>query len=142
MSKKIKQLEAYTAAAQAVEDFKERNAKVFAEYSALLLDMGEKEAALKTYVKEEVKGNIQNEFIKVTYSPAFSKFYDPKVVLKMATPKLRKAMTEAGALVIEEKVVTDKFVEMVEKGDVPVEIRQKAFREKELAPRVSIKENK
>jgi hypothetical protein len=139
---KIKQLEKYTSASMAVAAFKAKHGKVFAEFNALILAASEAEAALKTYVKEEVKGNVSNEFVKVTYSPAFSKFYDPATVLKMATPKLRKEMMANGALVIEEKVDKVKFTQMVEEGIVPVEIKQAAFREEELAPRVTIKENK
>lgn len=142
MSKQFKQLEKYTEASLAVARYKEKNAKVFDQLNVLLIAQQDAELALKKFVKDEVKGHIQNEHYKVTYSPAHSKGYDPTVVLKMATPKLRKQMVEAGAFVIEEKIVADKFVEMVEKGLVPVEIKQAAFVEKELSPRVSIKENK
>jgi hypothetical protein len=139
---KIKQLEAYTEASLAVASFKNKHAKVFAEYNALILKASEAESALKVFVKEEIKGNVSNEFVKVTYSPAYSKYFDPAVVLEMATPKLRKELMAEGAIVIEQKVDTEKFTKMVESGAVPVEIKQAAFREKELAPRVSIKENK
>lgn len=139
---KIKQLEKYTAASRAVADFKAKHAKIFSEFDVLLLNAGEAEAELKEYVKSDIKGNIANDFVRVTYSPAFKKGYDPKIVLKLATPKLRKEMTEAGALIVKEEIVADRFEEMVEKGTVPVEIKQEAFVETELAPRVSIKEVK
>lgn len=139
---KIKQLEKYTAASMAVADFKAKHAKLFSELDALLLEAGEAEAALKEYVKTEVKGNIANEHIRVTYSPSFKKGYDAKVVLKLASPKERKAMEAAGALIVREEVDSTRFEELVEKGQVSVEIKQEAFVETELAPRVSIKEVK
>lgn len=139
---KVKQLEKYTDAARAVVAFRAKHSKVFAEFDSLLLAQQEAEAMLKSYVKEEWKGNLSNEFVKVTYAQAFSKFYDPAVVLKMATPKLRKEMMSSGALIIEEKVDSEKFNKLVDEGVVPVAIKQAAFQEKELSPRVSIKENK
>ena len=139
---KIKQLEKYTQASVAIVQFKKKNEKVFAEYNRLLLKASEAESELKKFVKEEIKGNISNDFVKVTYSPAFSKFYDPVIVLDMASPKLKKQLIAEGAIVIEQKVDNEKFTKLVESGMVPVEIKQKAYKETELAPRVSIKENK
>lgn len=139
---KIKQLELYTKASVAIVEFKKKNAKVFEQYDSLLVEASKSESALKQYVRDEVKGNISNEFVKVTYAPAFSKYYDPQIVLEMATPKLRKELMAGGAIVIEQKVDTEKFTKLVESGIVPVEIKQKAFKEKELSPRVIIKENK
>jgi len=139
---KIKQLEKYTAASLAVANFKAKHAKIFAEFDALLLHAGEAEAELKDYVKSDIKGNIANEFVRVTYSPSFKKGYDAKIVLKLATPKERKALEAAGALVVKEEIVPDTFEELVEKGEVSVAIKQKSFVETELAPRVSIKEIK
>ena len=137
---KIKQLERYTTAAKAVADFKDKHAKIFAQFDGLLIEAGDAEAELKTYVKENVKGNIANDFVKVTYSPAFKKFYDAEVVLEAATPKMKKAMLEAGALT--QVIDSAKFEDLVEKGQVSVEIKQEAFREVEQSPRVSIKEVK
>lgn len=137
---KIKQLERYTAASKAVADFKDKHAKIFAQFDGLLIEAGDAEAELKTYVKENVKGNIANDFVKVTYSPAFKKFYDVEVVLEAVTPKMKKAILDAGALT--QSIDSAKFEELVEKGQVSVEIKQEAFREVEQAPRVSIKEVK
>lgn len=137
---KIKQLEKYTEASKAVADFKEKNAKLFAKFDGLLLEAADAEAELKTYVKENVKGNIANEYVKVTYSPAFKKYYDAEVVLEAVTPKMKKAIIEAGALT--QAIDSAKFEELVEKGEVSVEIKQEAFREVEQSPRVSIKEVK
>jgi len=55
---KIKQLENYTVASRAVADFKDKNAKIFAKFDALLIEAGEAESKLKEYVKENIKGNI------------------------------------------------------------------------------------
>src|SRR6185436_2764159 len=135
---KIKQLEAYTAASKAVAEFKAAKAKVFDEYDSLLIAAQRAETELKQYVRDEAKDNIANDFVKVTYSPAFSRFYDPAVVIEMATPKVKKALVDSATLTTVQKIDSDKFNELVEKGEVPVEIKQAAFRETELAPRVSI----
>lgn len=139
---KIKQLERYTTASIAVMDFKRKHAKIFAEFDALLLDAGEAEAQLKDYVKSEVKGNVANEFVRVTYSPAFKKTYDVDVILKNVSGKQKAALFTMGAIVEEWKADNDKIEEAVEKGLIPVEVKQAAFKETEIAPRVSIKENK
>lgn len=137
---KHKALENYTTASKAIVDFKEKNQKLFEKFDALLVDAQEAEDKLKTYIKEEVKGNIANDFIKVTYSPTYKKYYDASVVLEIATPKVKKALIENGALT--QTIDNAKFDELVEKGQVPVEIKQEAFREVEQSPRVSIKEVK
>lgn len=136
---KVKALENYTEALRKVEQFREKNSKVIATFDALYLALREAETALKVFVKNEVKGNIRNEDVIVTYSPAFKKYYDPRIVLDMVTPSLKKKMIEAGALFLEEKVDSVKFTEMVEEGAIPVTIKQEAFKEEELAPRVTIK---
>ncbi len=137
---KIKQLERYTAASIAVRDFKEKNEKVFDKFDALLVEAGEAEAELKEHIKSKVKDNVQNDFIKVTYSQSFSKYYDAEVVLSLVTPKAKAALTNAGAIIT--KIDGTILEELVEKGMVPVEVRQEAFREVEGSPRVSIKEVK
>lgn len=137
---KIKQLENYTAASKAVADFKEKHAKIFDQFDALLIEQSDAEVALKEHVRENVKGNIANEYIKVTYSPAFKKSYDPDVVLDLATPRMKKAIMAAGALT--QSIDSKKFEELVEMGEVSVEIKQEAFREVEQTPRITIKEAK
>jgi hypothetical protein len=139
---KIKQLERYTTASLAVVEFKRKHAKIFAEFDALLLDAGEAEAQLKDYVKSDVKGNIANSYVRVTYSPAFKKTYDVETILKHVTGKQKVALIDMGALAEQWTVDNDKVEEAVEKGVIPVEVKQAAFKETELAPRVSIKENK
>lgn len=135
---KIKELEAYTEAGKALTKFREKNAGVFAKFDALTLALGEASEALKTAVREKYKDNIANDDIKVTYAPTFKRHYDAGVVLKMATPKQRKALEEGDAIITE--IDTANFEELVEKGEVPVEVKQKAFREVEQTPRVIIKE--
>lgn len=140
MAKTIKQLERYTEASQAVADFKAKNIKMFDKFDALLLEASEAEVELKNHVKENIKGNIANEYIKVTYSPSYKKYYDAEVVLEAATPKMKKALIEAKALT--QVIDFEKFEDLVERGEVSVSIKQDAFREVEQSPRVSIKEVK
>ena len=137
---KIKQLEKYTAASLEIANFKAKNAKLFAQFDALLVEAQEAEVALKEYIRTDVKGNISNEFVKVTYSPTFKKYYDSSIVLDLAKPKVRAALEAAGAIV--RQIDSAKFEELVERGEVPVEIKQEAFREVEQTPRISIKEVK
>ena len=137
---KIKQLDAYTEASQSVADFRDKNAKVFAKFDALLLAQGEAEAALKAHVKENIKDNIANDYFRVTYSPSFKKYYDGAKVLELVKPKAKAALEKAGAISI--NIDTTIFEDLVTKGEVPVEVKQEAFVEIEQAPRVIIKENK
>jgi len=137
---KIKQLEKYTAASLAIANFKEKNAKLFSQFDALLVAAGEAEVELKDFVKSDIKGPIANDFIKVTYSPTYKKYYDAEVVLDLIKPKAKAALVEAGA--ITQNIDSAKFEELVAKGEIPVEVKQEAFREVEQAPRVSIKEVK
>lgn len=135
---KNKKLEAYTQALIAVADFQKKHKKMFEEYRSLQIAVSDAEAELKKEVKTNIKANIANELIKVTYSPAFKKYYDFDVIMEKTTPKQRKALEAANAIIrtLDKSV----FEDLVEKGIIPVEIKQAAFREEEMAPRVSIKE--
>lgn len=138
MAKKIKELEQYTEATQAVIKFREKHSAVFERFDALVLMQGEAETELKTAVREKYKDNVANDEIRVTYAPTFKRYYDAETVLKMATPKQRKALEDAEAIITE--IDTPKLEELVEKGEVDIKIKQKAFREVEQTPRVIIKE--
>ncbi len=139
---KIKTLEKYTEAMIAIVDFQKKHGKVFGELDELKITVQEAEEALKTDVKENHKMNVANDFFRVTYSPAFSKGYNIDIILKMVKPAEKKKLFDMGAIVIEEKTNRDKIEEAVEQGIIPVEIKQAAFEEKELSPRVMIKEVK
>lgn len=137
---KIKTLEVYTSATQAVKEFKEKNKKIFDQYDALLILVSDAEAALKVDVRENLKANIANDFVRVTYSPAFSKGYNIDTILRMLNGKQKKEMYDMGAIVVTETVVKEKIEEAVEKGIIPVDVKQEAYEEKELSPRITIKE--
>lgn len=137
---KIKTLEAYTNAMLAIADFAKKHYKIFDEYNSLKVAAQEAEEALKADVKENHKMNIANDFIRVSYSPAFKKGYRADIILSSVSPKVKKELMDMGAILTKEEVDAKKLEEAVEKGIVPVEVRQKAYEEKELAPRVSIKE--
>lgn len=142
MSKKIKSLEKYTKAMRAIADYREANTEVFDEYDSLLVKAQDAEAELKADVKENHKMNIANDFIKVSYSPAFKKGYKADVILKKVSSKVKKTLIEMGAIVVKEETDKDKIEEAVEKGIVPVKLRQEAYFEEKLTPRVTIKEVK
>lgn len=133
-------LDKYTKAAQAVAAFKEKHSKIFDEFNSYLEEQEAAELALKKEVRENVKGNIQNEFVRVTYSPAFKTFYDPAIVFEMVKPKQRKAIEDAGAL--KQEIDRKKFDELVELGVIDKSVAQAAFKEIEMTPRVLINENK
>ena len=137
---KNKKLEAYTKALLTESAFREQHKKLFEELNSLQYQISETEAELKKEVKINLKTNIANEFIKVTYSPAFRKFYNFDVIMEQTTPKQKKALEEAKAIIrtLDKKI----FEDLVEQGIIPIEIKQAAFEETELAPRVSIKEVK
>ena len=137
---KNKKLEAYTKALLTEAAFREQHKKLFEELNSLQYQISETEAELKKEVKINLKTNIANEFIKVTYSPAFRKFYNFDVIMEQTTPCQKKALENANAIIrtLDKKI----FEDLVEHGIIPIEIKQAAFEETELAPRVSIKEVK
>ncbi len=135
---KIKTLENYTAALLEVAAYQKKHNKIFDGIDSLRVNLQEAEQALKTDIKENIKKNVANNFVRATYSPAFSKAYDLVVVDQMTTPKMKKALDEAKA--ITRTLDKAKFEDLVEKGVIPIEVKQAAFSEKELSPRVSIKE--
>ena len=137
---KNKKLEAYTKALLTEAAFREQHKKLFEELNSLQYQISETEAELKNEVKINLKTNIANEFIKVTYSPAFKKFYKFDVIMEQTTPSQKKALENAKAIIrtLDKKI----FEDLVEQGIIPIEIKQAAFEETELAPRVSIKEVK
>lgn len=136
--KKIKTLENYTNALLEVSAYQKKHAKVFDELNSLNIKLQETEGALKTDIKDNIKANVANIFVKATYSPAYSKSYDLVVVDSMTTPKMKKALEDAKA--ITRTLDKAKFEDLVEKGIIPIEVKQASFSEKELSPRVSIKE--
>ncbi len=137
---KNKKLEAYTQALLAEAAFRSKNNKLFEELNSLQFQIAETEAELKKEVKLNLKTNIANEFVKVTFSPAFRKFYDFDIIMEQTTPKQKKALEDAKAII--RTLDKEAFEDLVEKGLIPIEIKQAAFREIEMAPRVSIKEQK
>ena len=137
---KNKKLEAYTKALLLESAFREQHKKLFEELNSLQYQISETEAELKKEVKINLKTNIANEFIKVTYSPAFKKFYKFDVIMEQTTPSQKKALENANAIIrtLDKKI----FEDLVEQGIIPIEIKQAAFEETEMTPRVSIKEVK
>ena len=135
-----KKLEAYTKALLLESAFREQHKKLFEELNSLQYQISETEAELKNEVKINLKTNIANEFIKVTYSPAFKKFYKFDVIMEQTTPSQKKALENANAIIrtLDKKI----FEDLVEQGIIPIEIKQAAFEETEMTPRVSIKEVK
>lgn len=136
---KNKVLENYTKIAGEVADFKAENQAVFDEYDALLVQLQEAEIALKAEVRDNVKGHLENQFVRVVYSPAFKKSYDLETVLSMITPKQKSKLTELGG--IKQEIDRVIFEDCVKNGIIGVEVQQEAFREEEQTPRIIIKEN-
>jgi hypothetical protein len=136
---KIKSLDKYTDAMLALAEFKKKHGKTFDQYDSLKIQMQEAEEILKADVKDNHRMNLSNDFVRVTYAPAFSKGYNVEVMLKMLTPKQKKEFTDFGGIVTKQEVNKEKIDEAVEKGIIPLEVKQAAFEEKELSPRVTIK---
>jgi hypothetical protein len=135
---KIKKLEKFTDAVKAVREFQAKHAKVFDDYSSLCLAQSDAEKELKEEVRDNIKDTIANDHIRVVFSPVFKSFYKLDVIDKMTTPKMKKALDEAEAII--RTLDKDKFEDLVEKGIIPVEVKQAAFEEIEQTPRISIKE--
>lgn len=136
---KIKSLEKYTEAMLELAEFKKKHGKVFDQYDSLKVALQNADDALKLDVKENHRMNIANDFIRVTYAPAFSKGYNVDVLLANLSPTQKKQLTEMGVIELKQEVNKEKIDDAVEKGIIPIEVKQAAFEEKELSPRVSIK---
>lgn len=129
----------YTKAAQAVADFKKKHAKMFDEYSSLLVKEQDAEMELKAEVRDNVKATIANDFIKVTYTPVWRKWYDADIIIGRVSPKVKKQMLDEGVIITKIEIDKKKLEDFVESGKVPAEIKQAAFNEAESTPRITIK---
>lgn len=138
MSKKLDlALDNYTKVFKKMKEFQEDNKKVFQASQALsetLTDFGEQ---LKTIARED--GATENKFFKVKVSIPYKKWYDPEIVLNMATPKERKAIEDTA---LKAEIDNEKFELLIKDGLVRTEIKQEAFREKAQTARVTIEEIK
>lgn len=135
---KIKTLEAYTKANNELRDFSQKHSKIFEQYEALKSKVSEAETELKKDVKENYKDTIANDFVRVGYSLPTSKGYNSEVLFSLIKPAQKKKLIDLGAIVISENVDSNKLSDAIEQGIVEKEVCEKAFEEKELAPRVTI----
>ena len=137
MTSKSNPLESYTQKGLELRQFREKNKKVLSAFDSLLVEANAAETDLKNYAREQ-KQNLKNQYVKVTFAPAFRKWYDVDFLLKKASPKLVKVLEKECV----EKVIDKKrFEELVDEGVVPKELKVEAYRERELLSRVIIKEN-
>lgn len=114
----------------------EKYRKNFDEFERLTNEKTEAGNILKTAVREEGV-NIESDKVRITYSPAFRKWYDAEILTEKATPKIKKLLL---ATCISQAVDKLAFEKLVERGEVPVELQQASFKEEAMAPRVIIKE--
>ncbi len=126
----------FTGSSAELREYVGKHKKVFDDFERLENEKITASNALKMAVREE-QTNIATDHVKVTYSPAFRKWYDAEVLINKATPKVKKLLQ---ATCISQAVDKPAFEQLVERGEVPVELQQAAFKEEPMAPRVIIKE--
>lgn len=134
-----KALERYTKAVEAIHDHIKANKPVFDAHQQLVFAEIEAKEALTDAVLES-KTNANNGRVRATYSPVFKRGYDGDFVMANASPKVKQALIEAGAVKYE--IDAEKFNDLAEKGIIPVDLKQDAYREVEQKPRVTIREIK
>lgn len=127
-------LDLYTAAGRRLYEFREKNEPVLTEFDTIISDLHVAEMALKEYAREQKK-NISNEYVRVTFSPTFKRWYDAGVVIGS---KLKKVVIDK---VIKKEVDKATFEALVEAGEIPNDLKVEAYREQEQTPKIFIKEN-
>lgn len=127
-------LDSYTKVGLALHEFRKKHRSVLEELDALINEQSAAGIALKNFAREEGK-NLSNDHVRVTFSPSFRKWYDPDVLL---ASKVKKAVVKQCLV---QQVDKARFEELVEAGEIPVEVKQDAYREEEQTAKVFIKEN-
>jgi len=132
-----KTLQKYTKAKEALDKHLQENKEVFDKHQEIVGSVMDAEQELRevTYIEQR---NAENDRIRVTYSPAYKKYYDGDYIIKKVDKKTRENLFGEGALRYD--VDKSKLEKMVEQGKVLPKILQEAYREEELKPRIRISE--
>ena len=128
-------LKSYTRKERELATFEQENEKVLSTYWGLQVIRDKAEANLKDIAKA-VKEGAENKYFRVVYSPKWKKWYDLEAVYSAATPDQKKLIDEKCLI---QTIDKKKFDELIKSEDLPRELKQKAFREEEMASSVSIK---
>lgn len=137
MTTNYEALDQLTKVNKKMRKFAQANQPVLEKWEQLQNERNEAESAVKAEARK-LQMNYHNKEFKVTYSPAFRKWYDVTVALKKATPKVRDFIN---AHCIKQEINKEAFEDAVEQGEIPVEIKQEAYREAPTTARILIKEN-
>lgn len=127
-----KALELYTRRVNKAKQFFKDNEIVLKEWESVQNDINEAEGQVKMEAREK-QMTYGNKHFKVTYSPAWKKWYDVDFLLGTASAKIIKENCLKQEI---NKIVFDK---LVDRGEIPIELQQKAFREAPMTARVLIK---
>ena len=138
MSKPNDALDAYTKSQDRAKSFFKKNQSILAKWEMLQNEISQAENAVKVETRE-MQMSWSNKQFKVTYSPAWKKWYDVDFLFSKANPKVAKLIKSD---CLKQEIDKAVFEQLVEQGQIPVELQQEAFREQPMTARVLIKPNK
>lgn len=127
-------LKKYTKVFASILELKSNHKELFDQAEQLELERVEAETYLKRTAAQANEG-IENKLLKVKVTPAFRKYFDYSVILKIARPQELAIINEKAIATEIDRII---FEDLVETGKIRPELKQKSFREVALTPRVSI----
>lgn len=135
MSKLLdKKLDEFTDVCEKISKFENKNENIFKQYKTLLELRTELESQLKEIARDE--GSTENDKVKVKVIEVYKKWYDFKIVQKLAAPKEMEELFKNDAIITE--VDKDIFNKLVKEGKVRADIQQKAFKEEKMTSKVNV----
>lgn len=137
MSKQHNALDAYTKLQDRAKSFFKKNQNILTKWETLQNEISQAENAVKMETRE-MQTSYSNKQYKVTYSPAWKKWYDVDFLFNKANPKVVKLIKLD---CLKQEIDKVAFEQLVEQGQIPVELQQEAFREQPMTARVLIKPN-
>ena len=130
-------LDKYTKARGAIRSHIEAKSVIFKTHEDLVGKQIDAENELRDDVFLEKQG-IQNDTIKVLYSPVFKKYYDGGIFMQKADAKMKQALLDKKGLTYE--IDKEIFEALVGEGIIPIQLKQEVYKEQEKNPRVSIRD--
>jgi len=133
----MQELENYSKKITELNLFKKMHAPIFRKLEKLEAEAEQAKQELKEKIKQ-TKTSAENEIAKATYVERYSQYYDWEEFDKVAKPKEKESLKNAGGI----KTEIDKkvFEVLVDEEIISKETKQKVFKEKFLNSSVIIKD--
>jgi len=136
MSKQHNALDAYTKSQDKAKSFFKKNQSILSKWETLQNEISQTENLVKTETRE-IQMSYFNKQFKVTFSPAWKKWYYVDFLLSADSEVVKLIKADC----LKQEIDKVAFEQLVEQGQIPVELQQEAFREEAMTSRVLIKPN-